>query len=144
MKNKKIEKLIYRKLDGTLSDNELEYLNHECDNSESLRKEYQQITELRDKISESGIKSFKPFFEERLLDKLSAGEQTNKHTNGWITSLTASFRQIALTAAIILAILVVYNLGRGNYYSIQTIFGVSQSNLEVAFDPVQNLLGRIE
>jgi hypothetical protein len=144
MKNKRIEKLIYKNLDGTLSNKELEILKHEWDISEPVREEYQQILELRDKINESGIRKFKPLFEERLLDKLSSGKQLKTVSTGWIGSLGVSFRQITLTAAIILALLITYNMKNGNYYSIQNLFGDSNNNLEIAFDPVQNLLGRIE
>jgi hypothetical protein len=144
MKNKKLTKLIYKNLDGTLSNKEMEVLKNEWDNSESLKKKYNQILEFREKVSESGIHSFKPLFEERLLDKLSAGKLPEAVSRGWTNSLVVSFHHLALAAAIILILLITYNLESGNYYSFQNLFGTSQSSIELAFDPVQNLLKEIK
>jgi hypothetical protein len=140
MRAKRFHKLMYKKLDGTLSAKELEIFINEWNNSESFRSEYNQILELREEINKSGVHSFKPLFEERILDKLNSGIQPESTATWWSNTLTISFRQIAFVAIIILAILVTYNIKSDNIYSIKNVLGKSQSNIEYAFDPVQNLL----
>jgi hypothetical protein len=144
MKKKKIEKLFYKSLDGAVSPEENELLQQELKSSEELRKTSRQINEIRQLVSSSAETSFKPFFEERLLTKLNSPSAIEGYFNNWANSLAVSFRQVALAAIIILAVLVSFNLNAGNKYSIENLLGISHTNIESAFDPVNNLLGSLK
>jgi hypothetical protein len=144
MKNNKIEQLLYKKLDGRISEKETEKLSQEMANSEELRKTFRQISELRKQVSQNAEISFKPFFEERLLSKLNSFTPAAEFITSWTTSLALSFRQVAITAIIILFILISFNLNNGNKYSIENLLGISNSNIEYAFDPVDNLMGSLK
>ena len=144
MKIRKTEKLLFKSLDGNTSPGESEILRKELQHSEELRKTAKQINEMRKLVSESAETSFKPFFEERLLSKLNASTAPELYFNSWTNSLAVSFRQVAITAIIILVILVSFNLNNGNKYSIENIFSSSHKNIESAFDPVNNLIGSLK
>lgn len=140
--NKKIEKLIYKSLDGALSKNEADILEKELQESVNLRNEYKLIKETRKMVSENAVFSFEPFFEERVLQKMNEPEA--KETNGIfeINLIPLTFRKIALAALIVLAILITYNLNSGNNYSIENLLGISHTNIEYAFNPINIYVGQ--
>jgi hypothetical protein len=140
MKNKKTEKLLYKSFDVSLNKEEAEQLESALKNSAGLKKEYDEIKELREEIKNSAVTSFKPFFEERLLNKLNNSSSAQNMFWDAQNSFVISFRKIGLTAICILIILLSYNLKSGNSYSIKNIFGISNAGIEYAFDPVQSLM----
>jgi hypothetical protein len=136
-----IEKLLYKSLDAPLSSEETSLLNNELKNSSKLRAEYNKLKEIRNVLAESGVPDFKPYFEERLTDRLYSDQKKPAPFNALINSFSYSFREIAFAAIIILILLVTYNLKNGNIYSVENLFGKSGSSIEYAFDPIQNLIG---
>ena len=141
MKKKKIERLIYKSLDGKLTHKESESLKYELERSAEFESEYRNTIKLREEINKGAEKSFKPFFEERLLNRLHNSTGKIKY-NPQVISLAISFRPIAVAAALILLLLLTYNLGSGNNYSINKLLGESQTNIEYAFDPLNNIFER--
>ena len=140
MNNKKIKKLLYKSLDTTLTTEEAKILNNELQNSIELREEQTQLLNMRKALGESTETSFKIFFEERLSDKLSKLTTLETYFNGWANSVGSSFRKIALSAIIVLIILISYNLNSGNKYSIENLLGTSNTTIVSAFEPIQNLI----
>jgi hypothetical protein len=141
MKKKKFEKLVYKYLDGTLSVKESKMLKFNLEYSPDHRECYSKILELREAVSRSANDSLKPFFENRVLENISVKTFSSINLISLADSLTIYFRKIVLTAAIMLAILVTYNLTNGNKYSIENLLGISKTNYEYAFDPLNNLIG---
>ncbi|MDP4115591.1 MAG: hypothetical protein Q8903_05625, partial [Bacteroidota bacterium] len=119
MENNKIKKLIYKSLDGILSEKEERMLNEELQSSVEARLMYDEIAGIRKAVQNIEPEPFKPFFEERLLDKINNPQVIEGNNSGWTESLTKSFRQIAFTTVIILALLVLYNVNQGNYSSFE-------------------------
>lgn len=143
MNTKKFEKLVYKYLDGTLSNKENEAFKYELDNSLVHKDTYNQIIKMRSAVSAAADDSFSPSFENRVLENISVESFTgiNTRINNFTDSLGHYFRRIALTAAVMLALLVTYNLTNGNNYSIENLLGISKTNYEYAFDPLNNLIG---
>jgi hypothetical protein len=141
MRTEKFEKLVYKYLDGNLSSKESSILKFEMENFAEHLKIYNQIVEIRKAVSNTADETFKPFFENRVLENIAAGSYTGMSLNGLADSLALYFRKIVLTAAIMLALLITYNLTNGNKYSIENILGISKTNYEYAFNPLNNLMG---
>jgi hypothetical protein len=136
---KKFEKLLYKSFDGILSIKEAELLKRELSKSAKLQEIYNQIKEIRTAVSRSSNTSFNPLFEERLFIKLNSQVKAEGYLNGWAESLSKSFQQIAYTAAIILALLIFYNLNNGNKSSIENLLGIYKTPVEYALDPTIQL-----
>jgi hypothetical protein len=139
MNAKKIERLINKSLDTDLSRKEAIQLNKELLQSEDLLKKYSQIESIREAISISTDAEFRPGFEERLIRKIQFIKK-EKYYFTWSDSLVLSFRRIALTAVIVLIVLVSYNLSNGNKYSLESLLGINDTSIEHAYDPLQNLI----
>ncbi len=135
MKDKKLEKLLYKSFDGILTIKEAELLKEELRKSKELEETYNQIKKIRKAVNDVSEESFKPFFEERLLNKMFNVEKKGSPLSNWVDSLNKSFRQVAYTAAIILALLVFYNVNNGNISSIENLLGIYRTPIEYALDP---------
>lgn len=135
MKDKKLEKLLYKSFDGILTIKEAELLKEELRKSKELEETYNQIKKIRKAVNDVSEESFKPFFEERLLNKMFNIEKKESPLSNWVDSLNKSFRQVAYTAAIILALLVFYNVNNGNISSIENLLGIYRTPIEYALDP---------
>ena len=139
MKTKELENLLYKSFDGSLSKKEQTLLNSGLEQSEELRKLRDQIKDLRDVVQKSKKDSVKPFFEERLLNKLNASSKSDKFGE-WTESFVFSFRRIVFAAVIFLGFLILYNVNQGNFSGIENIFGTYKTPVEYALDPATYLL----
>jgi|WetSurMetagenome_2_1015567.scaffolds.fasta_scaffold35159_2 hypothetical protein len=135
MSNKKLTKLIYKSFDGALSIKEAELLKRELSNSTELKGTYEQIKKIRSAVSVSSVTSFKPFFEERVLNRLNNQVKPEGYISGWAESFTVSFRQIAVSALVLLCLLIFYNLNNGNNLSIENLLGTYKTPIEYILDP---------
>ena len=140
MKNNKIEKLIYKSLDGILNADEEKLLNNELQNSVEVQRMYNEIVSLRKTVQDIEPEPFRPFFEERLLDKINNPLVYGNKTAGWSESFMKSCRQVAFTTVIILALLILYNVNQGNYSSFESLLGIYKAPIEYTIDPSFHLM----
>jgi hypothetical protein len=140
MKNKKIEKLICKSLDGILTADEEKFLNNELQNSVEIKRMYNDIVKLREIVQNIEAEPFRPFFEERLLDKINNPLVYKNKTAGWSESFMKSCRQVAFTTVIILALLILYNVNQGNYTSFENLLGIYKAPIEYTIDPSFHLM----
>ncbi|MGE5352782.1 MAG: hypothetical protein ACM3P0_11910 [Acidobacteriota bacterium] len=140
MKKSKLELLIYKSLDSKLTGDESVLLQNELQNSEEFLKLYKQIIEMRKAVSSSAETSFDPFFEQRVLSKLSMPETKAQPLSGLTESLTLSFRKVVLIGSVVLLALISYNVASGENYSIENIMGTYSAPLEYALDTTYNLI----
>ena len=141
MRTKQIEKLLVRSFDKKLGSREQKLLDEALEKSPDLMRLQQEIVLLRKRLSHRSTPSYRPFFEERVMQRISSRRPEEHDFYWWYLPLIDSFRKVAITALILLILLISYNLKNGNSYSINHLFGKSGYELENAFDPVQNLLG---
>lgn len=136
------EKLIYKSFDGILTEEEQSLLNEALVASDELRKFREEILSLRNNIKSSAYTEFNPYFESRLFAKLNQpSRQSVGLLSGLSDSLELSFKKIAIAAAALLIILVLYNVKQGNLSSIENILGIYNTPIEYALDPALNLFG---
>lgn len=131
--NKKILKLLYRSFDDDLDEKEQKQLEEALENSEELRKEKEQIEAQRQAISDSAVKSFKPFFAERVMSRIQAiGEEENT-LEAFYETLKTVFWRFAIAGAVIMIALISINLLIGESLSTDEAFYVSELTFEEAF-----------
>lgn len=144
MKKKNLEKLIFKSFDGTLTEKETAAFEYELKNSSEAKKLFAELRSLREGIENLPLLTFKPFFEERVLEKLKTEKSQSESHQNLPEALGLSFRKFAIAAVLVLALLITYNLNNGNSYSIENLLGTYKTPLEYALDPTLNLiLGRI-
>ena len=111
--NKNIFDLLYRSFDGNLTDEEQALLAKAIENSGVLQDEQKEIMRMREKIIKIKTSSFKPFFTERVMNRIT-GLNDNVFDP---VSLILVFRRLVLVSAIIVIILIPLNFRKTNTIS---------------------------
>lgn len=135
MTNKKLEKLLYKSFDAELSIRESKILENELKHSKELRKLQEQISAMRKAVQNSKSELLKPFFEERVLNKIKSNSEPISFYNELGEMFGTVFKQIALGAVILIVALVIYNFSQGNNEGIKNIFGSKNFQVQYALDP---------
>jgi len=133
--NKKILKLLYRSLDTDLSEKDQKRLDDALKKSGELRMEKEQALAQRRAISKSGTQSFKPFFVERVMRQIQSLGPTKK--NGFeifYETFKAMFLRLAIASAVVLLVLVSYNLIKSDIIPQDEIIFASDTTMEEILD----------
>lgn len=128
--NKKILKLLYRSFDEDLDEKEQKLLEEALKKSEELRREKEQILAQRQAVSQSAVKSFKPFFAERVMKRINALGKKENALENFYDSLKAMFWRFATVGAVGLIALIIYNLIAGNSLPLEEAFFISDLTFE--------------
>lgn len=130
--NKKILRLLYRSFEEKLEEKEQKQVEEALRRSEELRQEKERIAAMRKAVADSAHRSFKPFFAERVMNRIMAGEKESLMISVF-EPLKAVFQRLAIAAAIIIIVLMVYNLSMGESFSMDEAFYVSELTIEEIF-----------
>jgi len=128
----KLRNLLYRSFDEELKPEEKQRLENALKNSSEIQNEKKRILAVRKTIANSSIKSFKPFFAERIIHQLQEQEQAQESL--WDVLLFA-FRPVAIGAIILLIGLMSYNIIKSEKISITSAFAEPELTLEQVLDP---------
>ena len=139
MKNEDLE-LLYRSFDDSLTPEEQRQLIDALSNSKALRDEKNRIVTMRKAVSGSAARSFKPFFAERVMQRIENIRQKQTKKDPFFESLLAVFRPVAMGAAILMIILLTYNMIKSDRLSLAGAFAEPEVTLEEAFDPTTMLV----
>ena len=131
--NKKILELLYRSFDSNLDEKEQKQLAEALKNSEELRKEKEQILAQRRTVSDSAERSFKPFFAERLMNRIDSIFEKNG-LEIFYETLKSVFRRFAIVSSVIMIVLISYNLATRDSLSSEEIFYASDVTFEEILD----------
>jgi hypothetical protein len=127
--DEKILELLYRSFDDDLSQKERDCLKKALEDSEELRLERAKIIEQRQAISGSAAPSFKPYFVEKVMQRIDSLSDKNGLEKFYET-FKVMFRRFAIAGAVILIALVIYNLRIGENISSEEIFYASDVTIE--------------
>ena len=133
--DKKILKLLYRSFDDELNLEETEQLDRALKDSEEIRKEKEQILAQRRALEESSAPSFKPFFAERVMNRIETLGQKKNGFESFYETLLLMFRRFAIVGAAILLLLLIYNIQTGDILSSEEIMFAS----DFTFEKILNL-----
>jgi anti-sigma factor RsiW len=128
--NKKILRLLYRSVDGELSDKEKLKLSRALEASPQLRREKDRIQQQRASLRQGAASSFRPGFVDRLMHRI---HKLESDTNGWeqfYLTLAAFFRRFAVVGALALLLLLSYNLKLGDKLEADEVFFASDAAYE--------------
>jgi hypothetical protein len=128
--NKKTLKLLYRSFDSQLTKQDQQQLDEALTNSQALREEMKRIVSLRNDISSNIADSFKPFFAERVTQRISALDNTEQSSYVFFESLWYLFRRVAIAGTVIVLILISHNLWVSRDITLVSAFGISQPTAE--------------
>ncbi|HDL18621.1 MAG TPA: hypothetical protein ENH29_06170 [Bacteroidetes bacterium] len=137
--NDKMLKMLHRSFDEPLTPAEKQYLEDALKQHRELREEKERIGALREKVAHSGSQAFKPFFAERVMQRISRSEYAVSGQETFWDSLVAMFRPIAIGAAIILVVIMTYNIKKSDHFSLAAAFASQELTLEDATDPTLSL-----
>ena len=132
--NKKALKLLYRSFDARLSQRNQRKLAEALDRSPELRNEKVQLQAQRSMLAKSQAHAFSPQFADRVIQRL----KTETGSNGWeqfYETLLTLFRRFAVIGAVILFLLLSYNLKLGDKLSLEEVFFAS----DAAYEELQRL-----
>jgi|SRR5208283_1778576 hypothetical protein len=116
--------LLLRSFDEALAESEQRQLENALASSEELRSEREEIVTLR--LGLQGVKgeTFKPFFRERVMERL------NNPQLSIAEYFVSVFRSVALSAAVLVIICSAYNISRENTFTFESALGIHHQTLE--------------
>jgi len=121
--NDQLYDLLIRSFDAVLD--EIEYAQLEQALSEGENKvEYDRLVALRKMIKGTAASAFKPFFVQRLLQRLASAHEEFRRWLLW------DFRRAALAGTIIAFLLACYNISRHDSVSLAAAFAQPEYTLE--------------
>ncbi len=130
---KKILKLLYRSFDEALSEKNQKLLDTALEESEELREERDRAAAQRKAITKSTHPSFKPFFAERVVNRIhSLGYQNSQES--FYESLKILFRRFVLVGAALLIALILYNVQSGDILSSDEMLYAADTAIEEIID----------
>ncbi len=116
--------LLLRSFDAPLAEAERRQLDGALEASEDLRETRQEIINLRAGLQAAGYQSFKPFFAERVLERLRTPQQS------LADYFVSVFRSVAIGAGVLVVICSAYNISRSNAFTLESALGIHQPTLE--------------
>ncbi|MGD9401865.1 MAG: hypothetical protein PVF95_06325 [bacterium] len=142
MMEERILELLYRSFDGELGPGEKAELDSAIAASPELRRERDELLAMRGAIGSSAAESFGPFFAERVVRSIAEERREEGEGAGFFESLQYAFRRVALVAAAVAALLLIYNLNQGSGVSVAAAFGAKEiAGIEdVLTAPVEEML----
>jgi anti-sigma factor RsiW len=135
--NKKIVELLYRSFDDKLTPAEQQRLDQALSDSKELREEKIRIAQMRTVISDSGQRSFQPFFAEKVMRRIREAKRTQE---SFFDSLIEVFRPVAIAATILFIVLLAYNLFKSDNKSLASALAEPEITLEQSLDPTLALV----
>lgn len=116
--------LLLRSFDNTLSDNERLQLENALLSSGELRSLQEEIGNLRRRLQSVRSETFKPFFTERVIERLN----TPQHSIG--EYFVSVFRSVAISAAVLVIICSAYNISQDHNLTLDSALGIHHQTIE--------------
>jgi len=116
--------LLIRSFDAPLAEDELRRLEKALASSEELRAVKQDFINLRRSFQTVNGQRFKPFFAERVVERLGNSQQS---ISEYFVSV---FRGVAAAAAVLVIICSAYNISRENAFTVESALGIHHPTLE--------------
>ena len=132
--SEKIYNLLLRSLDTTLTPQEQHRLNQELSRSETLRLELERLKVMRQSIYQGGKRTFRPFFAERVMQRIEASTQQKPAEDTFFFALKEVFLPVAIAAVIFIVVMLSYQVVRHDGVAFAGMVDHSDVTLDEAFD----------
>jgi hypothetical protein len=138
--NREINRLLYRSFDSELTPEERIKLKLALQNSSALRAEKTRIEKLRGVLAGQQNFSFKPFFADRVLQKIMNLTDSKSVHELFFESLYSLFRPVVIAVTILLFVLISYNLSKSDQITLNQALAQPEVSLEQLLNPVEFLI----
>lgn len=132
--NRKVLKLLYRSLDSDLDDKDRKKLDAALEESEGLRNERERLLAQRYAVTESASHSFGPFFAERVMRRIEGLDQKKNGLEAFYESFMTAFRKVAIVSAVVLVLLISYNVIKSDIVPEEELFFMADTTMEEILD----------
>ena len=133
--------LLYRSFDSDLTAEEQSRLQEGLAGSAELRAEKKRLQSIRRAITDGAAESFRPFFAERVMQRLEGELRPENGIHELFDSLAHAFRRIAVVGAAAAVILIALNLSSSDDKTLAAAFGVNESSVEyLVGSPLESVL----
>ena len=126
--NEELQLLLLQSLDGRMHEESTRRLEDVLATSNEARSELERLKRLRAAIKESTPSEFRPFFANRVLQNLAAVEEEFAQ---W---LRAFFRKAAIAGAVLIVIIMGYNLLQEGTFDLSSALAIPQPTLTQVLD----------
>ena len=133
--NDKNLKLLYRYFDEKLTPAEQKQLEEALQHSKELQKEKNRLSSLRKLVATNSQQTFKPFFADRVMRRISQSSEKENRQEMFFDSLLSIFRPIAIGATVVLILIMSYNIIKTDQVSLAGALATPEVTLEEAIDP---------
>ena len=113
---------------------EKKFLENALSQSDELRQEMEMLNSLRKRIKQSTVTSFKPFFADRVMEKIRSSSQVNINES-FFDSLFLLFRPVAIAAIILVIAIAGYNIATTGQFSLEGALGIPEVTVDAVYDP---------
>ncbi|MEM7368787.1 MAG: hypothetical protein AAF587_09285 [Bacteroidota bacterium] len=127
MLNPKMQKLLLRSMDRTLSPEEDKQLSAALEHSEELRNERDELLAMRGKLKEQDYR-FAPFFVAKVLNKLEPEDRQTIET--WFAQMGFAFQRVGLPAMAVVVLLLLTTFFVEQSLSWDVITGTSELTVD--------------
>jgi hypothetical protein len=122
--NRSLYYLLVRSFDSRLTDEERRRVDSALAASEQFRASEEELTTLRSALQSTRSSNFRPFFVERVMERLRNPRQS---VDEYFVSV---FRGLVTGAAVLVILLSAYNMSRTNAFTIESAFGIHHPSLD--------------
>ncbi|MFC2161012.1 hypothetical protein ACFLRX_05100 [Acidobacteriota bacterium] len=128
--HKRILNLLYRSFDTDLSKKKKLRLEKALNESKDLKDEKELIHSRRQAIADSAEKTFRPYFSDRVMAQIAAIEDQKEPLESFYDALFYGFKRLAVVGALIMIVLLFFNVFQGHIISVEEIFFTSDLVME--------------
>ncbi len=125
MNNEKLEDILLRSLDGSVSASEQQHLQNLLTENLALQKADKDFTQIRTLLSDQEKASFGPFFAERVLNRIRTMQDEVEY------QLFSFFKKYQLLALGVIVGLLVLNIVLADSLSLQSILGFDDNESDL-------------
>jgi hypothetical protein len=140
MKIDKIRKLLLLSGDRNLTSKEQKILMSARQTNPELAEDEQLLQKIQQNLAGTKQESFEPWFAERTMNRIRQLASQEKHPARLWNGFWPAYSRVIIGAAVILALIVVFNLFTSSEPSLAKAFGITQTPIEAIMDPIAYLI----
>ena len=140
MKIDKIRKLLLLSGDRNLTSKEQKILMSARQTNPELAEDEQLLQKIQQNLAGTKQESLEPWFAERTMNRIRQLASLEKRPARLWNGFWPAYSRVIIGAAVILALIVVFNLFTSSEPSLAKAFGITQTPIESIMDPIAYLI----
>jgi hypothetical protein len=132
---KDLYKLLYKSFETDITPDEKKVLDLGMQNDPDLKKIRDDVSSMRQLVKSAGRENFPSTFEAELTAKVNPIFSMRENQVRIPDVFTVAFRKVSISGALVLLILLLYNLKAGNDNILKNFLDTPTSTMKLAYDP---------